>query len=313
MHQRIPISEDSERQAALSTLPTMDDLPSEDPEEPGLPDEFHDLQPQLLSRTLRLSGYSSQEIYTASDMNLYYDLDRLSWYKRPDWFLSVGVSRLYEGNRGRSSYVMWQERVAPSVIVEFLSPGTDAEDLGRFAPKPVASLPNQPPAKFQVYEQILKVPHYIVFDRRDSHLRYFRLVDGQYEAQPIAPTNPRLWIPELGIGLAIWDGLFEGMPQSWLRWCDAEGAIFPTDTEAALQREAEAQRLRQQAELQRQQAELERQQAELERQQANSEREQAEAQVRQTVLNLLAFGMTTPQVAQMTGLSEPEVEAIASR
>jgi hypothetical protein len=29
-------------------LPTMYDLPSEDPEEPGLPDEFHDLQPQLL-------------------------------------------------------------------------------------------------------------------------------------------------------------------------------------------------------------------------------------------------------------------------
>jgi hypothetical protein len=29
----------------------MYDLPSEDPESPGLPDEFHDLQPQLLSLT----------------------------------------------------------------------------------------------------------------------------------------------------------------------------------------------------------------------------------------------------------------------
>jgi len=29
------------------TLPTMYDLPSEDPEEPGLPDEFHLLQPEL--------------------------------------------------------------------------------------------------------------------------------------------------------------------------------------------------------------------------------------------------------------------------
>ena len=27
------------------TLPTMYDLPSEFPEEPGLPDEYHDLQP----------------------------------------------------------------------------------------------------------------------------------------------------------------------------------------------------------------------------------------------------------------------------
>jgi hypothetical protein len=45
------------------TLPNMYDLPSEFPEEPGLPDvrasawrdEFHDLQPQLLRRTLALA------------------------------------------------------------------------------------------------------------------------------------------------------------------------------------------------------------------------------------------------------------------
>jgi len=29
-------------------LPTMYDLPSENPEEPGLPDDFHYYQPQLL-------------------------------------------------------------------------------------------------------------------------------------------------------------------------------------------------------------------------------------------------------------------------
>jgi hypothetical protein len=28
-------------------LPTMYELPSEDPEEPGLPDLFHDFQPKL--------------------------------------------------------------------------------------------------------------------------------------------------------------------------------------------------------------------------------------------------------------------------
>lgn len=72
------------------TLPTMYDLPSEDPEEPGLPDEFHDLQPQLLSRTFRPPGYASQQIFTASDLNLYYDLQNTGWYKRPDWFAVVG-------------------------------------------------------------------------------------------------------------------------------------------------------------------------------------------------------------------------------
>lgn len=36
---------------ANQKLPTMYDLPSEDPEESGLPDEFHDIQPQLLSKS----------------------------------------------------------------------------------------------------------------------------------------------------------------------------------------------------------------------------------------------------------------------
>jgi hypothetical protein len=34
----------------------MHDLPSEDPEEPGLPDEFHLLQPELLRLTLSSSS-----------------------------------------------------------------------------------------------------------------------------------------------------------------------------------------------------------------------------------------------------------------
>jgi Uma2 family endonuclease len=46
------------------TLPTMYDLPSEFPEEPGLPDEFHDLQPQLLSRTLTLRDYGRDQWFT---------------------------------------------------------------------------------------------------------------------------------------------------------------------------------------------------------------------------------------------------------
>lgn len=113
-------------------LPTMYDLPSEDPEEPGLPDEFHDLQPQLLIRTLRLTGYSRENCFTASELNLYYHVRHPLWHKRPDWFLVVDVPRLYEQRDLRRSYVIWQEGKLPDVVVEFLSPGTEAEDLGRF-------------------------------------------------------------------------------------------------------------------------------------------------------------------------------------
>lgn len=74
------------------TLPTMYDLPSEFPEEPGLPDVgaspsrdvFHDLQPQLLSRTLALSDYSRDQYFTGSDLNVYYDVHHPLWHERPD-------------------------------------------------------------------------------------------------------------------------------------------------------------------------------------------------------------------------------------
>jgi hypothetical protein len=44
----------------MTGLPTMHDLPSDDPLEPGLPDEFHGLQPQLLAETLSLTDYSDR-------------------------------------------------------------------------------------------------------------------------------------------------------------------------------------------------------------------------------------------------------------
>lgn len=93
----------------------MYDLPSENHEEPGLPDEFHDHQPELLSVSLSLIDYSADNFFTGKDLNLYYDVRHPNWYKRPDWFLSVGVPRLYENNDMRLSYVVWQEGINPFV------------------------------------------------------------------------------------------------------------------------------------------------------------------------------------------------------
>ena len=87
------------------TLPTMYDLPSEDPEEPGLPDEFHLLQPELLRSTSRPPSYTEDNVFTGSDLNLYYDNKHTQWYKRPDWFAVLGVSRFYEQTELRLSYV----------------------------------------------------------------------------------------------------------------------------------------------------------------------------------------------------------------
>ena len=209
------------------TLPTMYDLPSEDSEEPGLPDEFHDLQPQLLSATFRLQDYAADQIFTASDLNLYYDVHHQLWYKRPDWFAVVDVPRLYRGTDMRLSYVMWQELVSPFVMVELLSPGTEQEDLGQISSE--AAAVDKPPSKWRVYERILRVPYYIVFDRYTDRLRVFHLIDGHYEVMNL-PDN-RLWMPDLKIGIGTWQGTYQGVERLWLRCFNAKGSWIPTADE----------------------------------------------------------------------------------
>ncbi|NJR38485.1 MAG: Uma2 family endonuclease [Leptolyngbyaceae cyanobacterium CSU_1_4] len=313
----------------------MYDLPSEDPEEPGLPDEFHDLQPQLLSATLRLQNYAKDQIFTGTDLNLYYDVHHPLWHKRPDWFLALGVPRLYDGKDLRSSYVVWQEGVNPFVVVELLSPGTENEDLGVYADPATAisgasvpaiepnSLVNGqstkavPPGKWQVYEQILRIPYYVVFSRYNNRVRAFRLVGGHYQEESLDSSNPRIWISELDLGLGLWEGEFDGIERLWLRWYDTHGDWVLTEAEYQQQR---AERQRQRALQERQRAEQEQQRAEQQQQRAEQEQQRAEQQqrradaaadqLRQVVANLLQANLSVTQVASMTGLTEEKVRQI---
>jgi Uma2 family endonuclease len=214
---------------AKEALPTMYDLPSEDPKEPGLPDEFHIFQPQLLRETFFPPNYPPDQVFVASDLNLYYDLKNTLWYKRPDWFAAVGVSRLYEQQNLRLSYVIWQEGVAPFVAVELLSPGTEKEDLGQTLREI-----NQPPTKWEVYERILRVPYYIVFDRYTDKLQAFQLVADRYSELNL--STPKVWMPGLQMGLGLWQGSYQGIERLWLRWYDAAGNWVPTPLEQERQR-----------------------------------------------------------------------------
>jgi Uma2 family endonuclease len=243
------------------TLPTMYDLPSENPEEPGLPDEFHFLQPLLLYLTFEPTNWNPDLVYSAPDLNLYYDINHPLWYKRPDWFGVVGVSKLYQGRDLRLSYVTWQERVNPFVVVELLSPGTEGEDLGETQPQE-----NKPPTKWDVYEKILRVPYYIVFSRYTDEIRAYHLVGGHYEVMDFTDNN-RLLMPELGLSLGLWEGTFRGIDRLWLRWFTLEGNLIlsPQEREESAKQETEA--AKQEAELAKQKAEL-------------AEREAVEAKIR---------------------------------
>jgi Uma2 family endonuclease len=231
----------------------MYDLPSEDPEEPGLPDEFHDLQAQFLSLTFRPPHHPASQVFSASDMNLYYDVRHAQWYKRPDWFGVVGVPRLYDDVDMRLSYVVWQEGINPFVVVELLSPGTEKEDLGEtnqeklpIEPTKLAGngqtiepdLKNKPPRKWEVYEQILRIPYYVVFSRYTNQLRAFKLDGAQY--QELELQESRVWMPEIELGLGLWQGEYQGIERLWLRWYDDRGNWILTETEQERVEKAQA-------------------------------------------------------------------------
>ena len=235
--------------SAPEKLPTMYDLPSEDPEEPGLPDEFHGWQPQILQLTFKPKNWPGDRVFSAADLNLYYDVEHPLWHKRPDWFGAVGVSRLYEGWDMRLSYVMWQERVSPLIVVELLSPGTEDEDLGQ-----TISTPGKPPTKWQVYEEILRVPYYVVFSRYTDELQVFGLVGDRY--QSIALTNGRLLIPEAELSLGLWQGSYQGINRLWLRWFTMEGELILLPTEEAAAAEERAAIAEERASIAEQHAEL---------------------------------------------------------
>src|SRR5204863_1499771 len=62
-------------------------------------------------------------------------------------------------------------------------------------------------------------------------LRAFVNVGGTYQvlAEP--------WFAQVGLGLLLWQGTFEGHTATWLRWCDQERRIIPTGQERATQME----------------------------------------------------------------------------
>jgi len=207
-------------------LPTMYDLPSEDPEELGLPDQFHELQPQLLRETCQLPDISSDEYLIGADLNVYYDSRNTLWHKRPDWFLVLGAAPGRQITDLRWSYVTWMEQVNPFLVVELLSPGTEAEDLGQ-----TLRDVTRPPTKWQVYEQILKIPYYAVYDRHALNFRLFRLVATRYEEMTI--EHHRHWFTELNLGLGVFPGTYSKYEGQWLRWYDAQGQMIPSDREDA--------------------------------------------------------------------------------
>ncbi|MGY2837482.1 Uma2 family endonuclease [Thermostichus sp. MS-CIW-41] len=172
----------------------------------------------------------------------------------PDVMLSLEVAppASFERKEDRT-YLVWEMGKPPDVVIEIVS-NRKGEELGR---------------KLKDYARA-GVSYYAVYDRTAgvaSPLRQLRELQGS----PLALFQRRggefvpfesTWLEDIGLGLTLWQGSFEGVNTEWLRWCDREGEVLPTGEEKAALEHQRAERERQRAEAEYQRAERERQRAE---------------------------------------------------
>jgi hypothetical protein len=133
----------------------------------------------------------------------------------PDVFLSVDIAVAEDWwAKANRSYFLWVFGKLPEVVIEIVSnlQGGEAD------------------TKFVDYARI-GVPYYMIYDPlellRGGVLRVFALRGRTYEPMSVP------WIPEVGLGLTLWRGNYEGKDTQWLRWCDQEGRVIPTGAERA--------------------------------------------------------------------------------
>jgi Putative restriction endonuclease/Alanine-zipper, major outer membrane lipoprotein len=132
----------------------------------------------------------------------------------------------------------------------------------------------KPPTKWQVYEQILRVPYYVVFDRYSNQFRMFCLQDTQYVEQLISGQG--FWFDNLQLGLGVWSGAYKGVKGQWLRWYNAIGNWVLTEQEGKLQAKQEAEEAKQEAKEVKQEAEEAKQEAEEANQKAKEANQRAD-------------------------------------
>ncbi|MBY0524970.1 MAG: Uma2 family endonuclease [Gemmataceae bacterium] len=148
----------------------------------------------------------------------------------PDWFYVPDVPALL-GGQVRRSYVMWQEWVAPLIILEFVS-GDGSEERDR---TPVTG-------KFWVYEQVIRPGFYGIYEVNPGRIEMYHHVENHFELMA-ANARGHFEIAPLGVELGIWQGSYLGMELPWMRWFDGQGNLLLTGHELVAQEQQRTERL----------------------------------------------------------------------
>jgi hypothetical protein len=244
--QHRPLNEEeiAEIRARVAQLVTEDDAPVDN--------VFSEKQQRLLTDPLYSSwgGPGAGRPFVAmANVGLFFGM--YSPPLVPDTMLSVDVTFPDElWQKHHRSYFVWEYEKLPEIVIEVVSNkkgGELSDKLTKYA--------------------LGGVLYYVVFD---PELHLDQGVLHVYELQRRTYVRmSEFWFPEIGLGLSLWKGAYEGVSAEWLRWCYQDGSLVLTGAELA-------ERERERAEQAQQQAQQAQQQAQQAQQQAQQERERAE-------------------------------------
>src|SRR6516162_1618280 len=169
-----------------------------------------------LIQTLIAWFASDSMVYIWGNMFLYYEEGDASKNVSPDVMVIKGVAK----DKFRDTFKVWEEGgKTPNAIIEVTSKGTSENDEVD---------------KFYLYQDVLRVEEYFLFDPRAEYLKPplkgFRLVKGKY--QPIKALAGRLPSKVLGLHL-------ERSGQELRLYDPRTGVWLPTPAEARTRAEAE--------------------------------------------------------------------------
>jgi Uma2 family endonuclease len=225
------------------------------PDDYRLPDDPVDniYQPLLaegLRDGLETIGLASERSLLPTNYGICATVNEEFAVKAPDWAYvpTITVSR----SEVERSYTPNLQGDLPIVVMEFLS----ETDGGEYSSKQT-----QPYGKWFFYEQILRVPNYVIFDQDGGLLEFYRLQDGKYVLEQ-PDVDGHHWIAEMGLFLGTWQGQRSDRTGYWLRWWTEDKSLLLWATERANQ--------------ERDRANQERDRANQERDRANQERDRAE-------------------------------------
>lgn len=233
---------DSVTDAPLTSLPTelrpdVEHLVTED--DTPVDNLFSEKQQRLLTGPLYTSWLGPGEnrpFLAMANVGLFYSVDQPPYV--PDMLLSLDVQCPADlWPKRHRSYFIWEYGKPPDAVVEVVSNRKGGEDSGKLAG----------------YARI-HVPYYAIYDP-DSLLSNQTLRGFRLEGLSYRELDEPLWLPELALGLRVWQGSYEGHDNTWLRWSDESGDPIPTGAERITQEHQRAEQEQQRAEQEHQRAE----------------------------------------------------------